>query len=267
MTSGYGGIYGVPKQDCPNCGGSGDRHVASDGGPPKYRRCECTLISAVIMNMRRALRGLPKTKTELAGTALWELGRSNIWATASRDAFRQHLYLFMSRQSPDFFVKVITDVDLAQCWLGMKVYDKADIIDPEVAKASLGVSPTLLDLVGPPDLLIVYLGVKGARNSAMPELLMETLADREFNQKPMWLVDQPSHPLVEGHMCYSAEVETHLRENSWRRVILEAEDLATDNALGFEVVNPTGSPKYQTRAVEINVGKPKKDKDKKGRKR
>ena len=66
------------------------------------------------------------------------------------------------------------------------------------------------DLVMPPDLLIVRMGVKAARNSASPEVLAEALNIRRHNDRPVWVWDDPGHPLGPGHMFWSDAVETAL---------------------------------------------------------
>ena len=68
----------------------------------------------------------------------------------------------------------------------------------------------------PYDLVIFRLGVKAARNTAMPEVLLEALALRDHLEKPTWVWDQPHRPLIEGHRCWSMQVQVEL--NAWSRV-------------------------------------------------
>jgi hypothetical protein len=67
---------------------------------------------------------------------------------------------------------------------------------------------TLVDLVEPPQLLIIRLGVKVARNQAMPEVFMEGVQLRLHTGKPTWIWDQPDYPFREGHLCWSTYGES-----------------------------------------------------------
>jgi hypothetical protein len=71
---------------------------------------------------------------------------------------------------------------------------------------------TLEDLIEPPDLLVIFLGIKGSPNKNMPDLIVEALNSRAYTNKATWIVDFPSSPLKPGHKCYSAEVNALVSE-------------------------------------------------------
>jgi hypothetical protein len=60
--------------------------------------------------------------------------------------------------------------------------------------------------VVPPDLLVIRMGVKQARNQAACEVLAEALQTRLHEGKPTWLWDEPHHPLNPGHLFWSDAV-------------------------------------------------------------
>ena len=70
---------------------------------------------------------------------------------------------------------------------------------------------TIPDLVDPPDLLIIRMGVKVARNEAASEVLSEALNLRIHAGKPTWVWDEPLHPLNSGHLFWSKAVAQSLK--------------------------------------------------------
>jgi hypothetical protein len=118
--------------------------------------------------------------------------------------------------------RVVTDADMMVAWLATAALQGVEVRDadarPEqmVSLAKL----TLVDLMDPPELLIVRLGVKAARNSAMPEVLMESLTHRAHLGKPTWVWDQPDCRYGEGHLSYSHVVQQFI--SSFPRVREEA---------------------------------------------
>jgi len=93
-----------------------------------------------------------------------------------------------------------------------------DILDADAYKVSTK-HITIPDLVVPPDLLVIRMGVKVARNSAAAECLGEALNIRYHEGKPTWLWDEPHHPLNPGHLFWSDEVARIL--SRWEHVALK----------------------------------------------
>jgi hypothetical protein len=130
---------------------------------------------------------------------------------------------------PRWYFQVVSDAVLMDAWLSR---DIAEVWDPDVDAIRRTVSSKyaqLSDLVDPPELLIIQLGVKAARNKAMPEVLLEALHRRYLMQdgKPTWLLDQPVYPLAEGHISYSDRIAELL--TTWKHV-----DLGDDLEQGGE---------------------------------
>jgi len=151
------------------------------------------------------------------GSVLHEEGASqeNCWVTADRPTLRGHLKHTALRLGPKWKFNVVTDAELITAWLATAGLAGVKMLDPDIMLEAAPVSLrklTLIDMVEPPDTLIVILGVKAARNVAMPEVLMETISLRKAAGKPLWLVDQPQKPFREGHRAWSHEVREALSE-------------------------------------------------------
>lgn len=204
--------------ECPFCGGDGVVLVEEEEKfgaqsvrhPPAYRRCKCVLHLDILSNVERGLPGLSKAP-RVKDSSLLPFYNENLWVTAPKPWFTAHLRHVAIRQPPSWYFKVASDVDLITAWLASAALKGQEILDPDAANVSLA-HLTLVDLVTPPTLLIIRLGVKVARNVAAPEVLLEALQYRAHLNLPTWLWDQPSYPLEEGHICYSAQVGDYLSD-------------------------------------------------------
>jgi hypothetical protein len=249
-------MSGVPG--CPDCGGRG---VVPDQTP---------------MNVERGWRGL-MSAPRIPESPLMEVADNgdHAWVTAEGPPFRAHMRHVAVRMGRHWGFKVVSDADLLTAWLATAAAEGAKIIDPDLAARMAPVSTTaitLVDLVDPPELLVVVLGVKAARNAAMPEVLAETITLRMHAGKPLWILDQPSRPLCEGHRAWSREVTELLDEA--RRIKLEgapslksAEDLVETGTTQRSRRSFSGPSTGGARAVELPQDEPKKGKKGKGRRR
>jgi len=212
--------FGNP--DCPLCGGDGvilveeEEHFGAQKvkHPPAYRRCKCILHLDILSNVDRGLPGLSKA-ARVKESSIFGFHDQDLWVTAPKPWFTAHLRHVAIRQPPTWYFKVASDVDLITAWLASAALKGQEILDPDAANVSLA-HLTLVDLVTPPTLLIIRLGVKVARNVAAPEVLLEALQHRAHLNLPTWVWDQPSYPLEEGHICYSAQVGDYLSD--WKHV-------------------------------------------------
>jgi hypothetical protein len=164
--------------------------------------------------MERGWRGLSLVVNPVDETWLSDYARRDLWLTVSTKGLRQNLYRVAYEQGQHWRFQVSSDADMMDAWLSnigtSELYDgdvqvlrrKADQVSDRFC--------ALVDLVEPPDLLIICVSVKAARNSAMPEVLLEALQHRAHLAKPTWIVDLPSKPLTMGHISYSDGVAEHL---------------------------------------------------------
>jgi hypothetical protein len=121
---------------------------------------------------------------------------------------------------PTWFVRVATDAELMDAWLSRAIPDD-EIIDADVLnvrRTSKKSFSSLSDLTRPPALLVIKLGVKAARNSAMSEVLLETINTRAHEDLPTWIVDSPGRRLTPGHLSYDELVKEALAD--WERIEL-----------------------------------------------
>ena len=204
---------GVP--DCPKC--HGDGFLRGDTGgphPPSYDMCSCVLLRELRANMERAMPGLSHSPV-VGSSPLLDRERDNLFVTASDEWFRAHLRHVVVRNPPTWFARVCSDADLVTAWLATVSLQGNQILDPDANAVSL-THATIADLVTPPDLLIVRMGIKAARNAACSEVLVEAINLRDHAGKPTWVWDTPSQRLVPGHLFHSEAVDGVLRR--WERV-------------------------------------------------
>lgn len=194
---------------CDKCGDYG--FVQQDDGPmgiPQAIPCECRVVKILNQQAEKAWTGLsalsPRKKTSLS-----KVIEKDAIISGDKSALTTHLRtaLWLHRK-PYRFVKVVTDATLMSAWLSNISLSNSEIYDPDFQRDIKAGS--LEDLAESPDLLVIRLGVKTARNSAMPEVLGETIELRSHLNKPTWVVCEPDKPLEEGHISWSRAVEEML---------------------------------------------------------
>lgn len=194
---------------CTRCYGSGSLDTGQTHmGIPIVKPCLCQQARDIIHNLNAAWTGLSQAP-KLESTPLLEYVTEDLFITASDDTLRQHLRHVGIRMGWSWGFKVASDADLMVAWLSNAQLVGKEILDPDVASVS-SEKASLVDLIEPPALLILRLGVKSARNSAMPEVFLETIRHRQYRQRPTWVVDQPTRRLSLGHLCFSDEVSQAL---------------------------------------------------------
>lgn len=245
------GMSGQP--DCDKCRGRG----VVENGLFSVEPCECTVLRYLVKNVDRGWKGLLNA-ANLEGTSpLIDLAKNkgDLWLTADRATLRMHLKHTALRMSPNWRFNVVSDADLMTSWLATAGLAGVKILDPDIMASAAPVSLrklTLVDLVEPPDTLIVVLGVKAARNVAMPEVLAETISIRQSVGKPMWIVDQPSKPFREGHRAWSPEV----RECMYEFDTLRLDSTSKGSMPSVEALtSKTSKPKGRSNRRNISSGK------------
>ena len=207
-------IHPHAKPDCPHCKGLGKIRLKNKNAPPKEKLCDCTIASRTLKNADNGWYGVSSAPKVLE-SPLSDLTETNVWITGGVDWMKAHVRHLAIRKPLSWKYKVVTDKELMASWLATAALAGVDILDKEafeVTTAKLSIE----DLVQPYDLVIIRLGVKSARNSAMPEVLLEALALREHLETATWVWDQPHRPFHEGHRCWSMNVQVEL--SSWERI-------------------------------------------------
>lgn len=231
----------APDPDCPNCGGTGMvRAEPNPPHPPRFSRCDCVVRLDILQNVEKAMVGLSKAPA-IKETPLLGREEQDLWITAGRD-FLSHLRHVGVRRPINWYLKVVTDADLTTSWLASIALQGKDILDADAYKVSTK-HITIPDLVVPPDLLVIRMGVKVTRNSAAAECLGEALNIRLHEQKPTWLWDEPLHPLDAGHLFWSDQVARVL--NNWDHLHLKPETSSGPKRPGAKKTR-TRKPKKKT---------------------
>lgn len=200
---------GDGNSECLICNGKGVtyRMVDIGGGrmwPSRTIPCDCVYERNLKNNVKRIWPCL-MTTVPIDHSPLLKATTKNLWITASQRDFRSHMRYVAFRMSPNWGCKVVTDSKIITSWLA----SATDIGDPDVnlEKASNSLQYTTIeDLAIPPELLVIILGVKAAKNREMPNVLLEAIQERDIRGKATWVVDSPHNPLRQGHICYSEGV-------------------------------------------------------------
>jgi len=208
------GGHGDPN--CPICKGSGHQLKEMGVGPPGVVSCACLHKQKILNHLERGCVGLSRVY-DIDETPLVKYHNKNLWVTGSNRAFRQHLRKVALEVGLSWDFKVVPDGDLPRAWLAnMSTYE---ILDLEMS-AMEPTASTFEDLIEPPGLLIVQLGVRSLKMTPMPDAVRETLTRRDFLDKPTWITDQPQYRFQEGHICYSDRVMDIL--TGWDHFTLDA---------------------------------------------
>ena len=212
---------GLP--DCPQCKGRGVVTAPPKKGVilPRTARCPCILHRDILANTERGWRGLAAAD-KVPYSPLLGKTTKNLRITSSTHLFKVHLRHVAVRHGPNWHFAVVSDADLMDAWLA-RVDDK-EVYDGDVSQMRqtpvTGRYGALVDLVEPPTLLVILTGVKAARNSAMPEVLLEVIQHRTYRTLPTWVVDHPDHRLAAGHLSFDANVGRALQ--AWESIKLTA---------------------------------------------
>lgn len=195
---------GAPNPECKICGGTGS--VEADNlapHPPTFRRCDCALRKDILGNVERSLAGLSLSQV-IATSPLLGKHDKNLLITSGVE-FKAHLRHVLVRQPITFMTRVASDAELMTAWLATVALAGKDILDADAFAVSTQFL-TITDLVTPPDLLVIRMGVKVARNVAASEVLAEAINLRMHESKPTWIWDEPHAPLNPGHLFWSDPV-------------------------------------------------------------
>jgi hypothetical protein len=200
-------FVGDGKSDCPVCHGQGVVVHTDLSKPPVYQNCSCVRAKFIAYNVERAWKGLMQAP-RIGGSPLSKYVTRNLWVRASQPVFRMHLRHVAIRhiaKTGPWHLTVSNDAELMTAWLATAVLRGVEIFDPDVQPVSIE-TLTLLDLVVPPALLVIHLGVKRASNKEMKGVLHEALSLRFHENKPTWIFDQPYAPLEPGHLCFDYQL-------------------------------------------------------------
>jgi hypothetical protein len=203
---------------CDLCGGYG--YIQKDDGymgMPEAVQCTCVVERALNQQAEKAWTGLSRIPPKKKGVVLKGKISTNLVITAEKteieSALRNALWV---ESKPILFIKVVSDATLMSAWLSNLSRMGEDIIDPDFQR-DIKVA-ALEDLAESPNLLVIRLGVKMAKNSQMAAVLLETIELRQHLNKATWIIEEPRKPLAEGHLAWSLAVQEALE--GWERIRL-----------------------------------------------
>lgn len=233
---------------CPKCNGRGVITYRSKHYPvPMTRKCECAEIQDKLHRMEKVWVGLSKVKP-VKNSPLQKLTHQNVWIKSTHREFKRHLNSVVWKRPHGWFYSVETDRDLATAWLANIKQSGGEIYDGDVVRYDSKYL-TLEDLTDPPELLVLLLGVKAARNAALPELVLDAIQGRTVRDKPTWIVeDSVNDPLIPGHLAYSDDLMYVL--NQWENKV----------SLGDAKIAKPAQPKQEPRHIPISYPTPSKPK-------
>jgi hypothetical protein len=181
--------------------------------PPTFNRCDCVRHLDVLENVERGLRGLSKIGS-IPSSPLLGMETKDLWITAGQE-FLAHLRHLAIRMPATWMFKVVSDAEITTSWLGSVGLQGKDVLDADAYAVSTRFV-SVPDIMVPPDLVIIRMGIKKARLAPAAEVLAEALNIRLHEGKPTWLWDEPFTPLDAGHMFWSDVVGRILRP--WPRL-------------------------------------------------
>jgi len=197
----------MPDKNCPKCKGYG--FVITEEtymGTPLTQPCICMLKEALKLQCERAWKDLSQVPVDRKSPMIGKL-KESLRMVASQSNLATHLRTaILSERNPSLSIRVVSDATLVSAWLSNVSEDNK--VDPDLVR-DINVRG-LEDLAESPDLLIVRLGVKRARNSATSEVLIETIELRQHLNKATWIIEEPNKPLKEGHLAWSSALEEML---------------------------------------------------------
>jgi hypothetical protein len=216
----------MADKNCPKCRGYGFTITEEVYmGSPVTVQCVCMLK----LQCERAWKDLSVVPVDRKSPMIGKM-KENLRIVANQTDLATHLRTaILSERNPTLNIRVVSDATLISAWLSNVSDDNK--VDPDLIR-DINVRG-LEDLAEAPDLLIVRLGVKRARNSATSEVLIETIELRQHLNKATWIVEEPSKPLQEGHLAWSSALE--------------------DTLSGWKIYNVTGSDSFATAKKKPNL--------------
>ena len=225
-------LYPYADPDCPHCGGTG--FILGESMLEGGFDCQCMLDALRVENMEKIWKSLstaPNIPVLRDAPPLLKLTKHSLWITSPLEIFRAHLKAVCFHKSTLWDAKVRTDAMILDSWFGTLKAQGAKIYDIEIEKSILE-AIDIRDLVEPPELCVIVLGIKQLPNKEAPNSLLEAIGYRKHVGKPTWIVDQPDHPIDQmHHRFYSETLDRWLRnKRAWPHLHLTPSGARIDGA-------------------------------------
>ena len=204
-------------EPCKMCGGTGKILVDEY----TIRMCICAYAKMLRKHIGDdiALVKAPKSSPLFVPNGVDRTTENLILQGSWRDV-APHLKWVLSYKGLKFRSRVTDDKEILDVWLNKRCMAQLDKSNP----FNYPVIATMLELMGPHnDLVIIRFGSLMHPNKAMANVLIEALRQREFKNKPTWLIEEPYMPFGEGHTAWNSNVAAYL-EAWFQEVDLQDQD-------------------------------------------
>ena len=205
------------KEKCPHCGGRGYIRIEEDD--PAYeklkeqygnnawcyfteKRCICTKREKFKEKVGPDIYNAEKLEESL----LWDKTNEDLFISSTWKNFRPHLRHVLARKKLNYFWEKTADTILRDIYMGNS------------EKWS-----SLSSCVKRPKLLIVQLNVLSYKNKAMSGIIQETLRIRENESLSTWILNPPHEPFQDGHLAWSASLESYL-QNHFKKLSIKSKE-------------------------------------------
>lgn len=207
--------------DCRTCGGAGVTRKR-EGVWLVATPCACASRRQLAEAIERCWPAdvIKAARAKPAASVLTGRTTTSLWVRAERDVLAAHLAVALPATGRIELVRVASDADLATAWLarvGGKVRDE-EVREALASRDDEDRYDRLVDLVAPPALLVIQLGVKAVALKDLPGLVTEAILTRQQRGRPTWIVDTAAKPLAPGHLAHSEELAAMLA--TWGQVRL-----------------------------------------------
>lgn len=180
---------------CSRCRGVGDVQIEG-----VWVHCVCVARLSKVQRVRACwppdvLRAAGRN--EVRQSALDGRLGENLRIRAERSVLVSHLARAVVAAGRIELVRIASDADLVDAWLanvgGIRDDEAAGHRGEQEARYR-----NVSDLVAPPKLLVLYVGVRAARLADLPDLILEAIQVRQQRGLATWVVDTVDRPMGEG---------------------------------------------------------------------
>lgn len=195
---------------CQRCGDTG---IFTKPGSDTLVECQCALVRRLAASMPPHIRRANAVREHFELPLVRKPFRSAFVRSSWADMKAMVKAVVMT--NPSSFVKVTSDREILDVYLGKKSRGSRDFetrrarnaAELEDSDASYNSIEDLMDL---PKLCVVRLNEIGYKNKSAPGCLMEALEYRIDRDKPVWVVQDPNKPFVQGSPAWSESVWDYL---------------------------------------------------------
>jgi hypothetical protein len=238
------------NQLCKECMGSGT--IERDG---KLYNCECYYIKQSQQSMPLYVQRAIVTPQHLELPIIQAIDKI-LFIKGTRADINAIIKAVMLKYNAKW-IKLTSDAEIRNVYVGsMSKQSRSEDYTGEIYN-------NIQDLMDPPDLVIIHLGVISNKNKAAPGALEEALAHRINGAKPVWAFSLADNPFTSSSFAYSLRVDELI--NSYMMPVSIphiAKQESTHSIIDVEYTNQTESKSESEHNPEREMPKREKEKEK-----